>query len=304
VDYGDAADAGRVTRGAAKTLLGKVFLTRGMGGNPASANASDLQAAVDEFEDLMEAPYTYALAADIRDVFDYTQENTPELGHIFSQQYSQGLGYEGTWIAQNMQAMELEAAWWGYSAPEAWLQGPDGFAHAWEQTGLPEDSSWYFVPYDDRLLYLFEDYNNMMWRHWCKKWQYESYLGWAEHPQNFTHLRYADVLLMHSEALNELRSAPDAEVVAGINQVRARANVPEYDPANWTRETFRDEIQDERNRELWGECHSWFDYVRKGMLVDRMKAFGIDFIDEDYNLFPIPQQEIDNNPNLSQNPGW
>ena len=306
VSYADASDAGRVTRGAAKALLGKVYLTRGMGGDPATANTSDLQAAVDEFEDLMASPFTYDLAADIRDVFDYTQENTPELGHIFSQQYSQGLGYEGTWIAQNMQAMELEAAWWGYSAPEAWLQGSDGFASAWEQTGLPDDSTWYFVPYDDRLQYLFEDYNNMMWMHWCKKWQYESYQGWAEHPQNFTQIRFADVLLMHSEALNELRAAPDAEVVEGINRVRTRANVPVYDPANWTKETFRDEIQDERNRELWGECHAWFDYVRKGMLVERMKAFNpdLDFINDDYNLFPIPQQEIENNPSLTQNPGW
>jgi hypothetical protein len=109
---------------------------------------------------------------------------------------------------------------------------------------------------------------------------------------------------MHSEALNELKAAPDAEVVASINLVRARANVPLYDPANWTKETFRDEIQDERNRELWGECHSWFDYVRKGMLVDRMKAYGIDFINENYNLFPLPQQELENNPSLTQNTGW
>jgi hypothetical protein len=204
-----------------------------------------------------------------------------------------------------MQAMELEAAWWGYPAPESWIQGPNGYLHAWEQTGLPDDSTFYFIPKEDRLLYLWEDYNNMQWMHWCKKWQYESYQGWAEHPQNYTHLRFADVLLMHSEALNELKAAPDAEVVAGINRVRTRAGVPVYDPANWTKETFRDEIQNERNRELWGEGHAWFDYVRKGMLVERMQADGIAHINENFNLYPVPQREIENNPSLlPQNPGW
>jgi len=117
-------------------------------------------------------------------------------------------------------------------------------------------------------------------------------------------LRWADVLLMHSEALNELSAAPDANVVASINLVRERAGVAPYDPAAWTKETFRDEIQDERNRELWGECHAWFDYVRKGMFVPRMQAAGYDFVTDKFNLFPIPQQEIENNPNLTQNTGW
>jgi hypothetical protein len=80
--------------------------------------------------------------------------------------------------------------------------------------------------------------------------KYVKYLGWAEHGQNYTLIRYEDVLLMHSEALNELTASPDAEVVAGINLVRARAGVTEYVPGEWTKETFRDEIQNERNVEM------------------------------------------------------
>ena len=115
----------------------------------------------------------------------------------------------------------------------------------------------------------------------------------------------ADILLLHSEILNELNPAPNDQVVESINKVRARANVPLYVAGGWTKETFRDEIQDERNRELWGEGHSWFDYVRKGMFVDRMKAAGFDHVTEKFNLMPVPKQETDNNPNLlPQNPGW
>jgi len=291
----NASEAGRITRGAAKALLGKVYLTRGWGGGPANINTADLQAAIQEFEDLMQAPYTYALATNIADVFDYTQENTPELGHVFSIQYSTGLGFEGTWLAQNMQAYELENAWWGYSAPESWVQGPDGYEIFWDGGGNP-------VPVDLRLEIVWENYN--WWHYWCAKWQYDQYLGWAEHPQNMTLIRWADILLMHSEALNELSPAPDDGVVAGINQVRARAGVAEYIPADWTKESFRDEIQDERNRELWGEGHAWFDYVRKDMFVSRMQADGFDHVTDKFNLLPIPKQEMDNNSNLTQNPGW
>jgi starch-binding outer membrane protein, SusD/RagB family len=293
----DVENAGRATKGAAKALLGKVYLTRGWGGKPENINTSDLQAALSEFEDLMQAPFTYKLAENIEDVFEYTKENRPDLGHIFSIQYSQGLGFEGTWLAQNMQAMELENAWWGYSAPESWVQGPDGYEIFWQD-------GWNPVPVDKRLDRLWEDYTQLWWFYWCKKWQYDNYLGWAEHPQNMTLIRYADILLMHSEILNELNASPNEQVVASINLVRERAGVEPYMPAEWTKETFRDEIQDERNRELWGEGHSWFDYVRKGMFVDRMQATGMTNVTEKFNLLPVPKQELDNNPNLTQNPGW
>jgi hypothetical protein len=293
----DASEAGRVTKGAAKALLGKVLLTRGWGGSPSNINTADFQAAVQHFEELMSAEYPYMLADSLVDVFDYTKENSPELGHIFSVQYSTGLGFEGTWLAQNMQAMELENAWWGYAAPESWVQGPDGFEIFWKDGWEPN-------PVDKRLKYVWEDYLQLWWYYWCKKWQYDNYLGWAEHPQNMTLLRYADVLLMHSEALNELNGGPDAAVVESINKVRVRAGVAPYNPADWTQETFRDEIQDERNRELWGEGHSWFDYVRKGMFVERMNAVGYNHVTDDFNLLPIPRLEIENNPALTQNTGW
>lgn len=300
LSYSAANDMGRVTKGAAKALLGKVYLTRGWGGSPSNINTADLQLAVGLFEELMAAPYEYDIAADVRDVYDYTKENNPANGHIFSVQYTKQMSIEGSWLAQNMQAMELENAWWGYSAPEAWVQSPNGYEIDWVD-------GWEPVPVDLRLQYLFENYLDLWWHYWSKKWQYEKYLGWAEHPQNYTLIRYEDVLLMHSEALNELNTAPNALVVASINKIRARAGVAEYNPADWTKATFRDEIQNERNRELWGEGHSWFDYVRKGMLVDRMLAAGVDasLIGSRNNLYPVPQSEIDMNPNLApNNPGW
>ena len=300
VSYTSASDAGRASKGAAKALLGKVYLTRGWGGGPANIVNADLQLAVGIFEELMAAPYTYNVAADVRHEFDYTKENTPSLGHIFSIQYSQALGAEGTWLAQNMQAMELQNAWWGYCAPESWVQGPGGYQINWVD-------GWNPVPVDNRLKYLWENYTDLWWYYWSKKWQYQKYLGWAEHPQNYTLIRFEDVLLMHSEALNELTASPNGQVVASINRVRERAGVAQYNPADWTKATFRQEIQNERNRELWGEGHAWFDYVRKGMLVDRMLAAGVSasLVTSKNYLYPVPQAEIESNPSLlPQNPGW
>ncbi len=287
VSYSASADKGRITKGAAKALLGKVYLTRGWNGGAASIITADLQLAVTEFKSLMTSPYTYNLTTNLADEWDYIKENNPALGYIFSAQYSQGQSFEGSWYAQAIQANELQSAWWGYGSPEKWVNGSGGFDKV----------------NDKRLTTVWEAYKG--YYYWIKKWRYDKYTGWADHPQNYPYIRYADILLMHSEALNELNASPDAEVVASINLVRNRSGVAPYDPSSWTKDTFREEIQNERNRELWGEGVTWFDYVRKGMLINRMTAFGTANVTSKHNLYPLPQQELDNNPNLGpQNSGW
>ena len=123
-------------------------------------------------------------------------------------------------------------------------------------------------------------------------------------PLNFPVLRYADVLLMKAEALNELGQTSDAE--AYINRVRNRANLPNLTPG-LDMATFREAVLHERRMELAFEGQRWFDMIRVNN-----GQFGLDFLHsigktnatEKHLLFPIPQIEIDRNPNLIQNPGW
>ena len=134
---------------------------------------------------------------------------------------------------------------------------------------------------------------------------------------NWPLLRYADVLLMYAEALNELNATPTEEAIDCINQIRRRAfavtdTSHDLTPAELIdQQTFREVIAMERRLELCFEGHRWFDLVRTGEYMRVMNAHFERFnagayIVENYNdLFPIPQREIDVNPNLlPNNPGY
>lgn len=117
-------------------------------------------------------------------------------------------------------------------------------------------------------------------------------------------LRYADVLLMYAEALNELKydASPSSTALKCLNAVRTRAQVGALDASDVpNRDSFRKAILDERQREFPYEGHRWFDLVRMGYAQEVM---GI----QDYQLlFPIPQNEMEkigNTDILWQNPGY
>ncbi len=126
-------------------------------------------------------------------------------------------------------------------------------------------------------------------------------------------LRYADILLLHAEALNELRNGSSTEALNAINSVRNRARFDgsveqaTLPPLNsMGRNDFRQAILDERKRELSWEGHRWFDLVRFDQLKTLTEAAKPDVtVEAKHHLFPIPQKELQLNPSLgSQNPGY
>ncbi len=119
---------------------------------------------------------------------------------------------------------------------------------------------------------------------------------------NYPVLRYADVLLMYAEALNEVQYGNDLAFGA-INQVRQRAGIPLLDKTTMTQESFRQAVWQERAWELAFEGHRWFDLQRTNTLVQVMTADG-KAATNTQTLFPIPQRELDVNPNLVQNTGY
>jgi hypothetical protein len=122
----------------------------------------------------------------------------------------------------------------------------------------------------------------------------------VDHPV----LRYADVLLIHSEAINEV-SGPSAEAVFGINEVRERAGLALLEPGTLTQETLREAILQERSFELCFETNALYDYQRHGILEEKLTFYGWDhFFDPFEYIMPIPQREVDVNPNIEQNPGY
>lgn len=120
---------------------------------------------------------------------------------------------------------------------------------------------------------------------------------------NFYVLRYADVILMLAEAENELYG-PTETAFNAINAIRTRAGLVGLDASDYTKETLRDAILKERQIEFVGEGQRWYDLVRTNRLVPTMQDLGFVNVDERRMVFPIPQAELDANPNMTQNNGY
>jgi len=121
---------------------------------------------------------------------------------------------------------------------------------------------------------------------------------------NFRVIRYADVLLMQAEALNELGRTPEAYPL--VDRVRARVNLPPL-PIGLGQDSVRERILRERMFELGLEGQRWADLQRHGRITSALQAEDAEFqcfVAGKSELLPIPQSEIDLNANARQNPGW
>lgn len=105
-------------------------------------------------------------------------------------------------------------------------------------------------------------------------------------------IRYAEVLLLEAEALNEASAANTATAAAVLNQVRGRAGLAGTAAANQA--ALRDAIRLERRRELGFEFHRFFDVMRYGRDY-AVAAIGAAAWPSDRYYFPIPQGETDAN---------
>ena len=104
--------------------------------------------------------------------------------------------------------------------------------------------------------------------------------------------------------------------VAQVDRVRARANMPKlavnYPAAASDKDTFLKRLQMERALELATEGHRWADIKRWGLLDNQAGIDELKLRDVDFNNFqigrssclPIPSNEVNNNPNISQNPNY
>jgi hypothetical protein len=121
---------------------------------------------------------------------------------------------------------------------------------------------------------------------------------------DFAVFRYADVLLMKAEALMRKNGGvATQEAVDLVNQVRARA-FPDDNSKLYTVSTLTmDELLAERGREFAGEGLRRNDQIRFGV-YNKPVGFRTTEASDKYNLFPIPQNQINTNPNLVQNPEY
>ncbi|MFW5761160.1 MAG: RagB/SusD family nutrient uptake outer membrane protein [Cyclobacteriaceae bacterium] len=123
---------------------------------------------------------------------------------------------------------------------------------------------------------------------------------------NWPLMRYAEILLIFAEAENERSGGPTSAAYDAINQVRARAfqdNLHNL-PSGLDQSQFRQAVWEENRRELFGEGHRWYELVRTNRFVEVMSLHLGKTVPENYTVLPIPQIELDLNPELTQNELW
>lgn len=131
---------------------------------------------------------------------------------------------------------------------------------------------------------------------------------------NYALMRYAEVLLIAAEALNEIAPASE-EAIGYVNRVRERARngnaagFPENISTGLSQDDFRDLVLEDRKWELAFEFKRWYDIKRRQLGSEVFGPNGLEpqpnfSADRDY-LFPLPAEELKRNPNLApNNPGY
>ena len=302
---------GRATKGAAKALLAKVYLTRATseaaGGNDYQLSADLAQEVIDMPEHQLMADYQEAIGAED----EFNQES------LFEWQGDRILAPLGELSIFGIFTLPIDI--FGY-IPE---EGATGNSDIVSEIG-------YYNMYDDQdyrkaSTFITEgptaEGDTVNWQQFTypfphPAWKYVDQTattrsGYAFNG-NFFILRLADVYLMRAEALNEI-NGPTDEAYAMINAIRARARnrdgsstspIP-ADLAGLSQDEFRDAVLEERAIELGFEGHRWFDLVRTGRLIETIKEKHPNYpVSEKHYLFPIPADELLLNEKITQNPGW
>lgn len=288
------ANIGRASKGAAQGLLAKVYLTMG-----------SYQKTADLCLQIVSSG-TYALNANYADNFSATKKNTVE--SLFEVQYSGATTYgffddfnQASWTSTFMGPRNSNFVGGAYG----WNQPTQEFVNAYESGDKRKDLTVLYAgcPAFDNKTYL-SSYSTTGFN--VRKFLVPLSISvdYNTSAEDFPVLRYADVLLMQAEALNELGQTSAA--AAPLNAVRTRAGLPNI-ASGLSQDNFRTAVLHERRMELAFEGDRWFDLIRvnKGQYAaDFFKSIGKTNFTSKFLLLPIPQQEIDANPNLVQNPGY
>jgi hypothetical protein len=301
---------GRATRGAAKALLGKVYLNQ---------RKFDLcKAKLAELLPVGSNPYGYDLLPNFADVFSISNELNKEI--IFSVRYSKtGLGTGSAffnWFAptESGSAIAKVGGSNGFNTPRKSLFNeypkvlPSNPATALT-TSLDKrrDASFGRFP-------LAVTNENAVTTYYSKKYVDDQMSIGLDADNDWIVIRYADVLLMYAEAENEINGPAIAKDYVNLVRRRAYGNTTGdltaaqiLNPAS-----LRTAIETERKLELNMEGHRWFDLVRTDRAVQVMNAHFIAdqikigttviSIGANNKLFPIPLKEIQLNPKIIPNP--
>lgn len=290
---------GRVTKGAAEALLGKVYLYQ----DKFTESATVLENLITN------GPHQLLSSADYPDLFERYNENNIE--SVFEIQYSDVDG--GSFDC--FQCLEGNYAAY-FNGPRGFIDATGKFDAGYSFNVITQEAVDAFEDGDIRLDVSILDIEQYIIDNPGSS--YDTSAGYEQtgyfnrkilarkgdlnigdaaltNPDNYRAIRYADVLLMAAEALNR-GNISDTRAKTYLNQVRTRAGLANV---TTTGSNLTNDIWKERRVELVGEGHRFFDLVRTGKAAQEIDGF----IAGKHELFPIPIEEIiltgnrwDNNP--------
>lgn len=276
------ADIGRATSGAAKSILGKVYLT-----------TQDFPAAANKLKEVVDAS-AYVLLPNYADLWKVENKNNAE--SIFEVQYKKGGTETGSWFNNQMAPGESGTYVTGIGfAFGRNLPTPDLIA-AYEAGDIRKDAS---------LAETYDADGTPVYNPYTLKFRDMPFAD-SDNDNNWPVIRYADVMLMYAEALNEVNNGPNAVAYNMVDQVRDRAGLAPL-ATGLSKADFAAAVAHERQVELAFEGHRWFDLVRTGKAIEVMNNhFGGSITVQPFQLVaPIPQTEININPSvIVQNTGY
>lgn len=277
-------NVGRATSGAAKALLGKVYLQ---------------QKKWPEAEAILQQVIpAYTFEPNLAKLFGVGNDNNTEA--IFSVQYISGGVGLGNSFAYSFAPQKSGTSIVALGATSN-NTGTQDLYDAFEATDLRKTA----------YLGVFKDGTNPKIYYWAKKFVYSVPIL-NEGETDWPVLRYADVLLMYAEALNQNDKTDDA--LTYVSKTRVRANLSVL--SGLSKADTQLAIEKERRLELCFEGHRWHDLIRWGKEVTTMQAFKTKYLSidprlsnmsvtADRKLFPVPYREINLNPLLlPQNQGY
>ena len=306
--------SGRVCKGMVKSLLASVYLTTA--GHPLNRSANYELARDKAFEVISGVPnqYPYTLFDNYAYLHDREHKIQQEL--ILQVQVEIGTNDQGTsGIAQLIIPEKCGIS----KFPDEYgaLTVRDEFVKSYEKGDrranltLGEKNTFFFNTYEkDGTPISFSPIG--LYKYWLEEAAGNN--GDQKSDENYTLLRYPEVLLIYAEASNEV-SGPSQAAVEQIKKIRDRAGLSTPDAGTFTKDSFREFIWKERYHELAFENKAYFDILRTWKAYDLknnrfVDAFtfqnesGVTF-KKQYLNWPIPSIEINTNPNLNpQNEGW
>jgi len=291
----------RATRGAAKAILAKVYLT--MAGWPLE-DTSNYALARDKANEVITSG-TYSLESDFADLWKVSNKLSSS-EWIFSFQGSAGAPNDSGSKHHHATRPGPEGGWndW-FSEARFFNEFPDGYR---------KDISFHTV-FADGTLWQDGDFGQP---YIAKFRDAGSPCAGDVSPCNGGNgdfitpvIRYADVLLIYAEAANMAEGSPSSTAYERINMVRRRANNQNANVADVTvdlapgmsQADFDDAVIAERAWELAFENIRWFDLVRKKMVVE-VNSSTFSNVTADNRLLPKPASEVELIDGLEQNDGY